>query len=232
MNSTTMQIPKIIIAIDGYSSTGKSTFARMIASRLNFIHLDSGAIYRAVTLYALRKGFIDYRNHIDEDALMDALDTLNISLSPEIHIGEENVEHEIRQMDVSNAVSPVSAIPFVRTYVDNLLRHYGREGGIVMDGRDIGTNVFPKAELKIFMTASAEERAKRRYNEMLASGKQVKFEDVLKNIQDRDFLDTHRSVSPLRQAPDALVLDNSFMTINEQLAWLGCVLKDRFGIII
>ncbi|MBQ7222214.1 MAG: (d)CMP kinase [Bacteroidales bacterium] len=224
-----MKNPKIIIAIDGYSSTGKSSFAKLIAKELGYVHLDSGALYRAITLHALRKGLIDYRNRIDEDSLMDSLSTLKISLRPEVYLGDENVETEIRQMDVSNSVSPISAIPFVRAFVDNILRECGKDGGIVMDGRDIGTNVFPNAELKIFMTASPDERATRRYKEMVASGKHVSFEEVLKNLSERDYIDSHRSVSPLRQADDAIVLDNTTMTMEDQMVWLKGILRDQFG---
>ncbi|MBP5211172.1 MAG: (d)CMP kinase [Bacteroidales bacterium] len=224
-----MKNPKIIIAIDGYSSTGKSTFAKLIAKELGYVHLDSGALYRAITLHALRAGMIDDSNRIDEDALLDSLSGLKISLRPEVYLGEENVESQIRQMDVSNSVSPVSAIPFVRSFVDDILRECGKEGGIVMDGRDIGTNVFPNAQLKIFMTATADERASRRYKEMIASGKQVTFEEVLKNLSERDYIDSHRSVSPLRQAEDAIVLDNTTMTMEDQMVWLKEILKDKFG---
>ena len=221
---------KIIIAIDGYSSTGKSTFAKLIADRTGYLHLDSGAVYRAVTLFGIRGGWIDSANNIDEKALRTAMRQLRVSLRPDTYINEENVEGLIRQMDVSNAVSPVSALGFVRNYVDRLLRRYGKKGGIVMDGRDIGTNVFPDAQLKIFMTADAKVRAQRRYDEMIAGGKEVSFEEVMQNIQDRDYKDTHRDISPLRQAPDAIVLDNTNMTLEEEMTWFTDLMSTKFGI--
>ena len=221
---------KIIIAIDGYSSTGKSTFAKLISSKTGYLHLDSGAVYRAVTLFALRGGWIDAGNNIDTKALRTAMRQLRVSLRPDTYINEENVEGLIRQMDVSNAVSPVSAIGFVREYVDRLLRRYGKKGGIVMDGRDIGTNVFPDAQLKIFMTADDKVRAQRRYDEMVAGGKEVTFDEVMKNIQDRDYKDTHREISPLRQASDAIVLDNTNMTLDDEMAWFTELMASKFGI--
>ena len=221
---------RIIIAIDGYSSTGKSTFAKLIADRTGYLHLDSGAVYRAVTLFAIRGGWIDSENHIDEKSLRTAMRNLRVSLRPDTYINEENVEGLIRQMDVSNAVSPVSAIGFVREFVDKLLRRYGKKGGIVMDGRDIGTNVFPNAQLKIFMTADAKVRAQRRYDEMVAGGKEVTFDEVMQNILDRDRQDTTRKISPLCQAPDAIVLDNTDMTLEEEMVWFKDLMHTRFGI--
>ncbi|MBR5670259.1 MAG: (d)CMP kinase [Bacteroidales bacterium] len=221
---------KIIIAIDGYSSTGKSTFAKLIADKTGYLHLDSGAVYRAVTLFGIRGGWIDSENNINEKALRTAMRQLRVSLRPDTYINEENVEGLIRQMDVSNAVSPVSALGFVRNYVDRLLRRYGKKGGIVMDGRDIGTNVFPDAQLKIFMTADAKVRAQRRYDEMVAGGKEVTFDEVMQNIQDRDYKDTHRDISPLRQAPDAIVLDNTNMTLEDEMKWFEELMASKFGI--
>lgn len=221
---------KIIIAIDGYSSTGKSTFAKLIAQKTGYLHLDSGAVYRAVTLFGIRGGWIDSENNIDEKSLRTAMRQLRVSLRPDTYINEENVEGLIRQMDVSNAVSPVSALGFVRNYVDRLLRRYGKKGGIVMDGRDIGTNVFPDAQLKIFMTADAKVRTQRRYDEMVAGGKEVSFDEVMQNIQDRDYKDTHREISPLRQAEDAIVLDNTNMTLEEEMTWFTDIMATRFGI--
>ena len=183
-----------------------------------------------MTLFAIRGGWIDAENHIDEKSLRTAMRNLRISLRPDTYINEENVEGLIRQMDVSNAVSPVSALGFVRNYVDRLLRRYGKKGGIVMDGRDIGTNVFPDAQLKIFMTADAKVRAQRRYDEMIAGGKEVSFEEVMQNIQDRDYKDTHRDISPLRQAPDAIVLDNTNMTLEEEMTWFTDLMSTKFGI--
>ena len=221
---------RIIIAIDGYSSTGKSTFAKLIAGKTGYLHLDSGAVYRAVTLFGLRGGWIDADNKIDEKSLRTAMRQLRVSLRPDTYINEENVEGLIRQMDVSNAVSPVSALGFVREFVDRLLRRYGKKGGIVMDGRDIGTNVFPDAQLKIFMVADDKVRAQHRYDEMVAGGKQVTFDEVMKNIQDRDYQDTHREISPLRQAPDAIVLDNTKMTLEEEMVWFTDLMRTKFGI--
>jgi len=221
---------KIIIAIDGYSSTGKSTFAKLIADKTGYLHLDSGAVYRAVTLFGIRGGWIDSENNINEKALRTAMRQLRVSLRPDTYINEENVEGLIRQMDVSNAVSPVSALGFVRNYVDRLLRRYGKKGGIVMDGRDIGTNVFPDAQLKIFMTADAKVRAQRRYDEMVAGGKEVTFDEVMQNIQDRDYKDTHRDISPLRQAPDAIVLDNTNMSLEDEMKWFEELMASKFGI--
>jgi cytidylate kinase len=221
---------KIIIAIDGYSSTGKSTFAKLIADKTGYLHLDSGAVYRAVTLFGIRGGWIDSENNINEKALHTAMRQLRVSLRPDTYINEENVEGLIRQMDVSNAVSPVSALGFVRNYVDRLLRRYGKKGGIVMDGRDIGTNVFPDAQLKIFMTADAKVRAQRRYDEMVAGGKEVTFDEVMQNIQDRDYKDTHRDISPLRQAPDAIVLDNTNMSLEDEMKWFEELMASKFGI--
>ncbi|MBQ4021743.1 MAG: (d)CMP kinase [Bacteroidales bacterium] len=221
---------KIIIAIDGYSSTGKSTFAKLIARKTGYLHLDSGAVYRAVTLFGIRGGWIDADNNIDTASLRKAMRQLRVSLRPDTYINEENVEGLIRQMDVSNAVSPVSALGFVREFVDRLLRRYGKKGGIVMDGRDIGTNVFPDAQLKIFMTADDKVRAQRRYDEMVAGGKEVTFEEVMKNIQDRDYKDTHREISPLRQAPDAIVLDNTDMTLEQEMDWFTDLMRTKFGI--
>ena len=221
---------RIIIAIDGYSSTGKSTFAKLIAGKTGYLHLDSGAVYRAVTLFGLRGGWIDADNKIDEKSLRTAMRQLRVSLRPDTYINEENVEGLIRQMDVSNAVSPVSALGFVREFVDRLLRRYGKKGGIVMDGRDIGTNVFPDAQLKIFMVADDKVRAQRRYDEMVAGGKQVTFDEVMKNIQDRDYQDTHREISPLRQAADAIVLDNTSMTLEDEMVWFTDLMRSKFGI--
>ena len=229
-----MNVPRIIIAIDGYSSTGKSSFAKLIAEELGFIHLDSGALYRAVTLYALRHDMIDYRNRVDENALLEALMSLSITLKhtkkgTETYLEGENVDVPIRQMDVSNAVSPVSAIPFVRNFVDKLLNKYAKEGGVVMDGRDIGTNVFPSAQLKIFMTADTRVRAERRFAEMKNSGKKLSVEEVMKNLEERDYIDSHRAVSPLKKADDAIVLDNTDMTLSQQMEWLRKILEERWG---
>lgn len=218
---------KIIIAIDGHSSCGKSTMAKQLAKRIGYIYVDTGAMYRCATLYALRNGLFDEADKVREAALIEALPKIHISfqLNPadghaDAYLNGENVEREIRQMEVSSHVSPVAAIGAVREKLVALQREMGEEKGIVMDGRDIGTVVFPQAELKIFVTASAEIRAQRRYDELKAKGTEARYEDVLKNVEERDYIDSHRAVSPLRQADDAIVLDNSHMTIAEQDAWL------------
>ncbi len=217
---------KITIAIDGHSSCGKSTMARDLASRLGYVYVDSGAMYRAVTLYALRKG-IAHDGQIDEPRLRDAMPDISISFifnpttqRPDTYLNGELVEHEIRSLQVSSCVSPVAALPFVRSAMVEQQRLMGEKGGIVMDGRDIGTTVFPNAELKVFVTASAEVRARRRYLELTAKGQQCDFTDILRNVQERDYIDSHREVSPLRPASDAVLLDNSDMTPAEQLEWL------------
>ena len=218
--------PQIIIAIDGYSSTGKSSFAKLIAERLGYIHLDSGALYRAVTLYGLRKGVIG-GGKIDEAALVALLPDIEVSQRPDTYLGEENVEGLIRQMEVSSYVSPVSAIAKVRNFVDDNLHRMAAGGGVVMDGRDIGTTVFPNAELKIFMTADDLVRAMRRYKETTDPG--TTFIDVLNNLRDRDRRDSTREVSPLRKASDAIVLDNTCMTMEDEMAWLTDLLNSKYG---
>jgi len=218
--------PQIIIAIDGYSSTGKSSFAKLIAERLGYIHLDSGALYRAVTLYGLRKGVIG-GGKIDEAALVALLPDIEVSQRPDTYLGEENVEGLIRQMEVSSYVSPVSAIAKVRNFVDDNLHRMAAGGGVVMDGRDIGTTVFPNAELKIFMTADDLVRAMRRYKETTDPG--TTFIDVLNNLRDRDRRDSTREVSPLRKASDAIVLDNTCMTMEDEMNWLIDLLNSKYG---
>ena len=218
--------PQIIIAIDGYSSTGKSSFAKLIAERLGYIHLDSGALYRAVTLHGLRNGTIA-NGKIDAEALVATLPGLEVSQRPDTYIGEENVEGLIRQMEVSSYVSPVSAIPAVRTFVDDNLHKMASGGGVVMDGRDIGTTVFPNAELKIFMQADDLVRAMRRYKETTDPG--VTFIDVLHNLRDRDRRDSTREVSPLRMADDAIILDNTCMTMEQEIQWLVDLLNEKYG---
>ncbi|MBP5504769.1 MAG: (d)CMP kinase [Bacteroidales bacterium] len=220
------QQPKIIIAIDGYSSTGKSSFAKLIAERLGYIHLDSGALYRAVTLHGLRNGTIA-NGKIDAEALVATLPGLEVSQRPDTYIGEENVEGLIRQMEVSSYVSPVSAIPAVRVFVDDNLHKMASGGGVVMDGRDIGTTVFPNAELKIFMQADEMVRAMRRYKETTDPG--TTFIDVLHNLRDRDLRDSTRDVSPLRKADDAIVLDNTCMTMDQEIQWLVDLLNSKYG---
>lgn len=227
-----MKLPDIIIAIDGYSSTGKSTLAKLIAERYSFLYLDSGALYRGVTLYALEKGLISEDGSIDETGLRNALPELDLDFKAEgTFIGDRCIEKEIRTLEVSGHVSPVSAVPFVREYVDERLHAFGRRKRVVMDGRDIGTTVFPDAEMKIFMTASAEVRAQRRFDEMRAKGQSPEMEDVMKNLQERDYIDSHREVSPLSRAADAFVLDNSDMNLHEELVWFQGLAQGRFGIL-
>ena len=225
-----MQIPDIIIAIDGYSSTGKSSFAKIVANEFSFLYLDSGALYRGVTLFAIENGFITEDCKIDITGLDKALEDLDIHFGPDgTYIGDRCIEKEIRSLTVANKVSPIATVAEVRRFVDRKLREFGEKKRIVMDGRDIGTTVFPEAEIKIFMTADPMVRAERRAAEMRAKGDDVNIEDVLKNLQERDYIDSHREVSPLSKADDAIVLDNSHMTIDEQLVWLKEIISERFG---
>ena len=217
---------KIIIAIDGHSSCGKSTMAKDLAREVGYIYVDSGAMYRAVTLWALRQNYFN-GNEINTEALEKDMPGISITFRlndetrlPETYLNDENVEKEIRSLEVSSHVSPIATLPFVREALTRWQQQLGTEKGIVMDGRDIGTAVFPQAELKIFVTASAEVRAQRRYDELTAKGESVTFEEILKNVQERDYIDSHREVAPLKQADDALVLDNSNMTREEQNEWL------------
>ena len=231
-----MTIPDIIIAVDGYSSTGKSTFAKMIAKEYAFLYLDSGALYRGVTLAAMEAGLIDPQGAIDLEPLRALLDTLDLHFrrddgATHLYWGDRCIETEIRTLEVSSYVSPVSAIPFVRTYVDERLHAFSEGGRVIMDGRDIGTTVFPNAEVKIFMTADDQVRAQRRYDEMVLKGQTPSFEDVLANLRERDYIDSHRETSPLSQAPDAFVLDNTHMTLHEELVWMLGLLQGRFGIL-
>ncbi len=217
---------KIIIAIDGYSSCGKSTFAKAIAARLGYIFIDTGAMYRAVTLYALEHGAIR-SGIVDEDEVVRLLKEIQITFrfNPErgasdIYVNGDRVEGKIRTIEVSNCVSAVSAIAEVRAMLVKMQQEMGRRKGVVMDGRDIGTVVFPDAELKIFMTADPKVRAQRRYDELTAKGDKVSLEEIEQNVRDRDYQDMHRAISPLRQAEDAIVLDNSQMTVEEQMTWV------------
>lgn len=212
---------KIIIAIDGYSSTGKSTVAKRLANALGYVYVDTGAMYRAVTLYALDNGFI--KDSLDTNALIQSLPNIDLKFVPnqslgksEMYLNGENVEQKIRNMKVSESVSQVAAVEEVREKLVELQQAMGAEKGIVMDGRDIGTVVFPEAELKIFMTASPETRAHRRYKELLDKGDDVTFERVLKNVSARDYIDSTRTVSPLQRAKDAIKIDNSDMGQEEQ----------------
>jgi cytidylate kinase len=225
-----MQVPDIIIAIDGYSSTGKSSFAKIIANEFGFLYLDSGALYRGVTFFAIENGFIDEDCKINVPALSEALADLDLHFGEKgTYIGDRCIEDEIRSLAVAGKVSPIATVAEVREFVDRKLREFGRRKRVVMDGRDIGTTVFPDAELKIFMTADPLIRAQRRADEMVAKGGDVDLQEVLKNLQERDYIDSHREVSPLTQAADALVLDNSFMNMDDQLEWLKGVIKERFG---
>ncbi len=238
---------KITIAIDGHSSCGKSTMAKDLAREVGYVYVDTGAMYRSVTLFALRNGLFKSLpptppegkgvEHflIDEDELRRRMPEIQISFKfnaetgrPDTYLNGECVEGEIRSMEVSNHVSPIATIGFVREAMVAQQQQMGKDKGVVMDGRDIGTTVFPDAELKVFVTASPEVRAQRRYDELKAKGMPADFDDILKNVEERDYLDSHREVSPLRKADDALLLDNSDMTIPEQKQWL----LDRFNEII
>lgn len=212
---------KISIAIDGFSSCGKSTMAKELARAISYIYVDTGAMYRVVALAALRAGVMS-SGDVDEEKLRACLSTLDISLdaNAKVYLNGEDVESEIRGLEVSNWVSKISAIGFVREKLLDIQRELGAKKGVVMDGRDIGTVVLPHAELKIFVTADADVRAKRRYDELLRKGSPATYEEVLENIKMRDYNDVNRKVSPLVQAHDALLLDNSYMTIEEQNTWL------------
>ena len=216
---------KIIIAIDGHSSCGKSTMAKQLAQQLNYIYVDTGAMYRCVTLYAINNGMFSGKS-LDSDALEQRIGEVKISFTRDeagqlcAMLNGKNVEKEIRGMSVSERVSMVAKQPFGRKMLVEQQQRMGQDKGIVMDGRDIGTTVFPDAELKIFVTASAEVRAERRYKELLDKGENANYEDILANVKERDYMDSHRAVSPLRMADDAVLLDNSYMTIEEQNQWL------------
>ena len=227
---TLMNVPDIIIAIDGYSSTGKSSFAKIIAEEFSFLYLDSGALYRGVTLFAIENGYISDDNTINVPALAQALENLDLHFGEQgTYIGQRCIEKEIRSMEVAGKVSPIATVAQVRDFVDRKLREFGKSKRVVMDGRDIGTTVFPDAEIKIFMTAAPMVRAERRAAEMKAKGQDVMIGDVLANLQERDYIDSHREVSPLTQAADAIVLDNSEMTIPQQIVWLKGIIADKFG---
>ncbi len=218
---------RITIAIDGHSSCGKSTMAKKLAQTLGYVYVDTGAMYRSVTLYALRNNLFNEDGTVKTDILKERMNDISISFKfneetkkADTYLNNENVENAIRGMEVSSHVSPIATIPFVREAMVDQQRLMGKDKGIVMDGRDIGTTVFPDAELKIFVTASAEVRAQRRYDELKAKGENANYEDILKNVQERDYIDSHREVSPLKQAEDALLLDNSHLTIDEQNEWI------------
>lgn len=218
---------KITIAIDGYSSCGKSTMAKNLAREIGYIYIDTGAMYRAVTLYALRRGQITVNRTVKSIELEREMPLITVSFTinretgqPDTLLNGENVEQQIRTMEVSNNVSQIAALPFVREALVAQQQRMGANKGVVMDGRDIGTVVFPDAELKIFVTASAEVRAQRRFDELKAKGISADYSDILKNVQERDYIDSHREMSPLRKASDAIELDNSQLTIDQQQAWL------------
>lgn len=229
-----MDYKRIIIAIDGFSSCGKSTMAKDLAREIGYIYVDTGAMYRSVTLYALRHGMFRADGSIDTGALEAAMPEIRITFKlnketgrPDTYLNGELVEKDIRTMEVSSKVSPIAALPFVRKALVEQQHMMGREKGIVMDGRDIGTAVFPDAELKVFVTASAEVRAQRRYDELKAKGMEADYASILKNVEERDYIDSHREVSPLRKADDAVELDNSHMTIAEQKQWLMEKFEER-----
>ena len=225
---------KITIAIDGFSSCGKSTMAKDLAKKLGYVYVDTGAMYRAVTLYAMRNGLFNADGSVKTADLERQMNKINITFKlnktaerPDTYLNNELVENDIRTLEVSNHVSQNAAVPFIREAMVAQQQRMGKDKGVVMDGRDIGTTVFPEAELKVFVTASAEVRAQRRYDELKEKGMPADFNDILKNVQERDYIDSHREVSPLRKAPDAIELDNSHMTIAEQSAWLMEQVKQK-----
>lgn len=223
--SDELNMKKITIAIDGFSSCGKSTMAKDLAREVGYIYIDSGAMYRAVTLYSIENGIFD-GDIIDTEKLKKEIGNIHISFRlnkegrPETYLNDVNVEDKIRSMSVSSKVSPISALDFVRKEMVAQQQSMGAKKGIVMDGRDIGTTVFPNAELKIFVTATPEIRARRRYDELKAKGQEASFDEILENVKQRDYIDQHRDVSPLRKADDALLLDNTNLTIAQQKEWL------------
>ncbi len=230
-----MNIPDIIIAVDGYSSTGKSTFAKLVAQEFDFLYLDSGAMYRGVTLAGLEAGAIA-DGTIDEAALLPVMEPLQLHFRRvdgvnQLFLGDRSIEKEIRGWEVSQYVSPVSAIPEVRAWVDSRLHAFAESGRVIMDGRDIGTTVFPNAQLKVFMTADPAVRAQRRYDELQLKGEKTTLEEVQANLKDRDYRDSHRPTSPLRQAADAYVLDNTHMTLHEEVVWMLGLLQGKFGLL-
>ncbi|MGI6231867.1 MAG: (d)CMP kinase [Prevotella sp.] len=225
---------KITIAIDGFSSCGKSTMAKDLARRVGYVYVDTGAMYRSVTLFAMRHNLFNADGSVKTEELKALMPQIKISFKvntetgcPDTYLNGELVEREIRTLEVSQHVSPVAALPFVREALVKQQQAMGHDKGVVMDGRDIGTVVFPDAELKIFVTASAEVRAQRRYDELKAKGMPADYNDILKNVKERDDIDSHRAVAPLRRADDALLLDNSNMTIEEQNQWLMDKFKEK-----
>ena len=227
INRDIEDMKKITIAIDGYSSCGKSTMAKDLAKEVGYIYVDTGAMYRSVTLYAIRHQLFNADGSVKTEELEKEMPNIQISFklnaetgTPDCYLNREYVEKEIRSLEVSSHVSPIAAVGFVRKALVEQQQAMGKEKGIVMDGRDIGTTVFPDAELKIFVTASSQVRAQRRYDELQVKGMPADYDEILRNVKERDYIDSHREVSPLRQASDALLLDNSHMTIEEQDEWL------------
>lgn len=225
----------ITIAIDGFSSTGKSTVAKRLAKALGYVYVDSGAMYRAVTFYAMKKGYIN-RNHFHEQQLINQLEDIKIDFKfnkdlgfAEVYLNGKNIEKDIRTLEVSQFVSQVATVSEVREQLVLQQQNFGKNKGVVMDGRDIGTVVFPEAELKLFMTASAEKRAQRRYDELIERGDEVSFEDVLKNVQSRDHIDSTREDSPLTMAEDAIKVDNSNLNLDEQFEFIYSLAKDKIS---
>ncbi|WP_040254664.1 (d)CMP kinase [Psychroserpens mesophilus] len=226
---------KITIAIDGFSSTGKSTVAKRLATALGYVYVDSGAMYRAVTFYAMKNGFIA-ENHFNKQQLINHLDDINIDFKfneslgfAEVYLNGQNIEKDIRTLDVSQFVSQVATVSEVREQLVLQQQNFGKNKGVVMDGRDIGTVVFPEAELKLFMTASAEKRAQRRYDELIERGDEVSFEAVLKNVQSRDHIDSTREDSPLTMADDAIKVDNSNLNLDEQFEFIYNLAIDKIA---
>lgn len=224
---------KITIAIDGFSSTGKSTLAKQLAKHLGYVYVDTGAMYRAVTFYAMQNGYVS-EDHLDKEALIKALPTINLQFHfneslgfAEMYVNGTNVENEIRTLDVSRCVSQVAEVSEVRSKLVASQQEMGKNKAIVMDGRDIGTVVFPDAELKVFMNSSAQTRAERRYNELIEKGQKVTFEEVLENVQERDYVDTHREDSPLVKADDAIEINNSTLTKEEQFDLVLKMVEER-----
>lgn len=222
---------RLVVAVDGYSSTGKSTVAKLVAARLGYTYIDTGAMYRVVTLEAMRRGVIDGEK-VKEEELRRLLPDVNIGFKYrdggyETYLNGECVEKEIRGLDVAGNVSRVASVGFVREFLVEKQREMGREGGVIMDGRDIGSVVFPDAEVKFFMTAAPEVRAQRRYDELVGKGEQVSYEEVEKNVRERDYMDSHREVSPLRQMADAILVDNSRMTVEEEVELMVKRIEER-----
>ena len=227
---------KIIIAIDGYSSTGKSSFAKLVAKGLGYIYADSGALYRAITYFAYTNGFIDEKGIVDKENLQKVIMNITVSFrtnkkgESRTLLNGTDVERQIRTLTVSNNVSRIAEIPYVRSFVNMQLRSMAVDKGLVMDGRDIGTAVFPNAELKIFMTASEQVRAMRRFKELQEKGEKDTFEQVLENLRKRDYIDSHRETDPLTRAKDAIELDNSSMTMEDEIEWLNKILLPNFNL--